>query len=190
MEKVDWVAEHLIPHEAALRQWLHKVVAWQEVEDIVQEAFCDIASLDGFGHIIDPKRYLFRVARNLVIENLRRAQVVRIDAIGGAREIELAMEDDYDSITPERIAADRAWLSRIDALIATLPARARAVFHLRKFEGLSQRDVSHRLGVSEAVVENDLTRGLRSILNGLSEEEREELSVYTKERRHVRPRKR
>lgn len=190
MAKVDWVAEHIIPHEAALRQWLHKVVAWQEVEDIVQEAFCDIASLDGFGHILDPKRYLFRVARNLVVENLRRTQVVRIDAIGGAREIELAMDEEYDALTPERIAADRAWLSRIDALIATLPSRARTVFHLRKFEGLSQRDVSRRLGVSEAVVENDLTRGLRAILNGLSEAERQELSVFTKERSHAHPRKR
>lgn len=145
----------------------------------MQEAFCDIAALDAFSHIANPKKYLFQVARNIVKGSLRRARIVRIEAIGGAQELEDALGEECDALSPERIVAYRFWLARIDALVAMLPDRAIAVFRLRKLEGLSQREVADRLGVSEAIVENDLTRGLRAILRGLGEDERAELSTMT-----------
>lgn len=179
METIDWVAVHILPHEAALRRWLGGFVEKSEIEDIVQEAFCHIAELSGVAHIQNPRRYLFQAARNIVLESFRRAQIVRIEAIGGVQELEDVLGDTYDALSPERIVAYRAWLARIDALVAKLPARAISVFKLRKVEGLSQREVAKRLGVTEAVVENDLTRGLSTILAALGEDERAELSVIT-----------
>lgn len=190
VDKIDWVADYIVPHEAQLRRWLRKFVAWSEVEDIVQEAFCDIAALDSVTHIHDPRRYLFQVARNIVKENLRRAQIVQIEAIGGVHEIEDLTNGEHDPLSPERFVADRAWLARIDALVATLPERAAKVFQLRKVQGLPQREVAESLGVTEAVVQNDLTRGFRAILRALSDDERAELSSVTKERNHGGPRKR
>lgn len=189
MERVDWVVRYILPHEAPLRRWVAKLVAWHEIEDIVQEAYCELASLDSVSHIEDPQRYLFQTTSNIVKSKMRRSQVVQIQAIGGVQEIEEAMDGNHDFLSPERIVADRLWLNRIDELVSKLPARAAEIFRLSKVEGLAQKDIARNLGVSETIVENDLTRGLRAILQALSEDERVELSGITKERNYG-PRKR
>ncbi|RZM11907.1 MAG: sigma-70 family RNA polymerase sigma factor, partial [Sphingomonas sp.] len=76
-------------------------------------------------------------------------------------------------------------LARVDALLAALPERARTAIRLRKLDGLSQRQIAERLGVTETVVENDLARGLRALLAGLSEGEREELPLRAARKRHA-----
>jgi RNA polymerase sigma factor (sigma-70 family) len=188
VDLVTWVARNILPHEPALRRWLRRSVARQDIEDVIQEAYCSIAAMDDVTHIVEPRRYFFQVARNIVLADLRRARVVQIEAIGGAAEMEQAIIGHSDELSPERIAIDRDWLARVGALLAALPERRRIVFRLRKLEGLSQREAAERLGVTEMVVENDLTRGLRSILAGLSDEERSDLSLFTKRQDHVRPR--
>ena len=57
------------------------------------------------------------------------------------------------------------------ALIAALPDRCRRIFELRKIEGVSQREIARRLGVSEHVVENESVRGLRAILAAMTEQD-------------------
>lgn len=178
-DRIEWVAHHILPHEAALRRWLSRFVAPQDVEDIVQEAYCSIAGLDVLAHIVDPKRYLFQVARNVVMANLRRARVVQIDSIGGLQEIERVIAHD-ESNNPERLAADRALLRQIDDALASMSERSRTVFRLRRLQGLSQRDVARRLGVSEAVVENELARGLKQILSSLGSSARRDVVELTK----------
>src|SRR3546814_4497698 len=76
-----------------------------------------------------------------------------------------------DEPSPGRIAAGRRELDRVRRLIEGLPVRCRRIFELRKIEGLSQREVAQRLGVAEHVVENDVTKGLKLILQELAEGE-------------------
>lgn len=187
-DRVEWVAYHILPHEAALRRWLRRFVGEQEIEDIVQEAYCNIAELEVLVHIIDPKRYLYQVARNIVMGNLRRARVVTIESIGGLQEIETLLVYTDASQSPERIAADRALLTRIGDVLTTMPERTRTIIRLRRLDGLSQREVALRMGVSEAVVENDLSRGLKQIVAQLSAPDQAELSNLTKGSAHARRR--
>ena len=86
--------------------------------------------------------------------------------------IELLGEIDSLSIVsdepgPDRRVSARQELDRLRAIVATLPAQCRQVFELRKFEGLSHREIAERMGLSEKTIENHLTRALARVTEAL-----------------------
>jgi RNA polymerase sigma factor (sigma-70 family) len=174
---IGWVGRHILPHEQQLRAWLRGAFPAIDVDDVVQESYCRIAALGRIEHIDDPRRYLFRTARNVVLEQIRRERVVSIEAASGLAELEEAPEDGG---SPERVVAGRRALDRVERLIDALPDRARQIFRLRKIEGVPQREIATRLGITETVVENEVARGLRRILDQLTEEERAEMPTRRK----------
>jgi RNA polymerase sigma factor (sigma-70 family) len=160
-----WVGREILPHEHDLRLWLsRRFMAAVEVEDIVQECYCRLAQLRDIEAIEEPRAYLFTIARRLAVEQRRRASVVRLETLD--HEIEMRTWD--ESPGPDRIAAARQELNRVRAAVATLSDRARSIFIMRKVEGLSQKEIAARLGVSEAVVENDASRSLRAVLKQIT----------------------
>ncbi|WP_281044079.1 RNA polymerase sigma factor [Sphingomonas oryzagri] len=174
---IGWVGRHILPHERQLRAWLRAAFPAIDVDDVVQESYCRIATLTRVEHIDDPRRYLFRTARNVVLEQIRRERVVSIEAASGLAELEQAPEDGG---SPERVVAGRRALERVERLIEALPDRARQVFRLRKIDGVPQREIAQRLGLTETVVENEVARGLRRILDQLTDEERAEMPTRRK----------
>ena len=81
-----WVTEHVIPHEAAVRAWLARTRASQEdIDELIQESYSRLAALESVDHIDRPDAYFFSIARNLLVRRLRRARVVPIEAIAGAK---------------------------------------------------------------------------------------------------------
>lgn len=165
-EIVAFVGGHILPHEADVRAWLRRTGSFpSDIDDIVQETYCRLAGLDSVAHIVSGRAYFFRTARNIAIERIRRARIVRIDCV---TEIDaLNVVDDEPS--PERVVAGRRELVRVQTLIEGLPERCRQIFTLRRIHGLSQREVATRLGVTENVVEAQAMRGLRLILRALTE---------------------
>jgi RNA polymerase sigma-70 factor (ECF subfamily) len=160
-----WVGSEVIPHEPAVRGWLRRMVDATEVEDVVQEAYCRIASLTDVSHIRSGRAYLFTTVRMLVIERIRRSRVVKFETI---TEIETSSIV-YDEPSPERVAAGRRELDRVTKLIEALPERCRRVFEMRKVEGLSQREVATALNLPEYTIENDVAKGLKLILHAIGE---------------------
>ena len=154
----------MLPHEGAVRAWLtRRGVSSDQIDDVIQEAYCRIAALDDVRHIDSGRRYLFQTARNIVLEQIRRARVVRIDTV---TEIDLQNIVD-DEPTPERIASGRRELQRVQALIEGLPDKCRRIFELRRIQGVSQRRIAEMLNVTENVVEAQAVRGLKLILKAL-----------------------
>ena len=165
-EIVAFVGSHILPHEADVRAWLRWAGGLAaDIDDIVQETYCRLAALETVSHIANGRAYFFRTARNITIEKIRRARVVRIDCV---TEID-ALNVVDDGPSPERVVAGRRELRRVQALVEGLPERCRQIFTLRRIHGLSQREVATRLGVTENVVEAQAARGLRLILRALSE---------------------
>src|SRR5690606_7927027 len=106
---------------------------------------------------------------------LRRSRVVSIVTVSGLADLERAMPE--DTISPERVLAGRRLLSRLEELIAGLPERGRRVIRLRKIEGLTQRENADQLGVSQPIVEEGLSRGLRRVIESMTEAEREAFPI-------------
>lgn len=161
----EWVGREILPHERDLRLWLRsRLFVADDVEDVVQECYCQLAQLKDVSHIENPRAYLFSMARNLVYRQRKRACVVRIEPLLDDTCSTLAS----DLPSPEREVAAIQELKRVREAFATLSERAQRIFVMRRIEGLSQRVIAERLGVTEAVVENDASRATRAILKLLT----------------------
>lgn len=162
-----WVGKEILPHESAVRSWLRRSLGPDELEDVIQQSYAQIASLSDVSHIRSGRAYFFATARSIVLMRLRRARIVRIDTMAELGNYDAAGEDP----SPERVAAGRSELERVRKLIEKLPERCRQIIQMRKVEGLSQREVAQKLGVTEHIVENDVAKGLKFILQSIAEGE-------------------
>jgi RNA polymerase sigma-70 factor (ECF subfamily) len=148
-----------------LRRWLQRrPVVGLEVDDVIQETYAVLATLVTVDHILSPRAYVFRTALSLVRRHLRRARIVRIDAVD---DVHLAAAP-ADTASPEQDVAARQELRFVQHALADLPPRCREVFLLRKMEGLSQREIARRVGISESTVEKHISRGLRLLLSAVA----------------------
>jgi RNA polymerase sigma factor (sigma-70 family) len=163
-ERALWLARHVLPHEPALRAWLsHKHVVGLDIDDIVQETYARLAAIDTVANVRNPKTYAFQTAHSIILTHLRRSRVVSIRAV---EDVEL-YAGPSDEASPERQLSDREELHRIAQAIAALPEKVRAVFTLRRVEGLSQREVAQKLNLSESTVEKHMGKGLRLMMDWL-----------------------
>lgn len=161
-----WLAREILPHEGDVRRWLRRsLVVSGDVDDVIQEAYCRLADLGDPARIASPRAYFFQTARSIVLEQMRRARIVRIEAV---TEID-ALRIEWDEPSPERIVGGREELDRVMQAVAALPDRCRRIFEMRRVLGLSQKDIAQRLGVTENIVENEAARGLKAVLKRLGE---------------------
>jgi RNA polymerase sigma-70 factor (ECF subfamily) len=161
---VAWVGSHVLPHEAAVRAWLRRWTGRaQDIDDVIQEAYSRLASLDSVAHIGSGRAYLFQTTRNIVLEQVRRAKIIRIDNVTDIGTLSIV-----DEAPPlDRVVAGARELQRVEQLIDQLPLKCRRVFVLRRIHGVSQREIAGMFGISESAVEKLAMRGLKLILKAL-----------------------
>ena len=144
-EVVDWMTINFLPHEAELRTMLRRVCTGPaEVDDVIQETCYRILSMPSLAHIREPKPFIFRAAKNIVIDRIRRDAVVNIEAMANLEDLEI--EDTGPS--PERVVFARAELKWVIGLVAHLPDRCKNVFRARRIHGLSQQETAETLGLT------------------------------------------
>lgn len=163
-ERSRWLAQHVLPHEHALRAWLRRrEVEGLETDDIVQETYAVLAGLASVDHIDSPRAYAFQTAQSLILRHLRRNRVVRIETLADIG----VLNPVADEPSPERRTAAREELRRVTALIDALPPKCREAFTLRKVSGLSQREIAQRMEISESTVEKHIGRALRTLMDAM-----------------------
>jgi RNA polymerase sigma factor (sigma-70 family) len=161
-DRTRWFLRNILPHEPALRGWLsRRQPIGLDADDIIQESYAILADLDQVDAIRNPRAYLFQVARSVISQHVRRARVVAIHTVGELSELERADERP----SPEQVTIDRDELRRLAEAIGAMPAKAQEAFILRRVEGLSQREISQRMAISENTVEKHISRGLRFLID-------------------------
>lgn len=161
-ERARWLARHVLPHEPALRAWLKRSRAPDlDIDDIVQETYARLVSVESVEGVRNAKTYAFQTAYSVIMTHLRRSRVVSIRAVADVDLLGAAA----DSPSPEDQVIDRDELHRLAEAIAAMPEKVRAVFSLRRVEGLSQRRVAARLSLSESTVEKHMAKGLRLLMD-------------------------
>ncbi|MDY6922867.1 MAG: sigma-70 family RNA polymerase sigma factor [Pseudomonadota bacterium] len=146
-----------MPHEPALRAWLqNRRLAGLEVDDIIQETYARLISVGSVAGVRNPKTYAFQAAYSVLMTHVRRSRVIAFQTVSDIDQLGALA----DEPSPEHRVADRDELQQLGEAIASLPARVRDVFTLRRVDGLSQREVARRLGISESTVEKHMSRGL------------------------------
>lgn len=160
-ERARWLVRNALPYEPALRVWLSsRRLPGVEIDDVIQETYARLIRAEALAEIRNPKAYMFQTAWSVIVTQMRRERVVSMQALAELDEMALTA----DQPSPEQEAADRQELLRLAEAIATLPGKVRDVFKLRRVDGLSQKEVARRLGLSESTVEKHLRRGYLLLL--------------------------
>jgi RNA polymerase sigma-70 factor, ECF subfamily len=128
-------------------------------EEIVQDVFTKI--WEGRDEI-DPeasiKSYLFKIAQNLSINNLRRKKVEsKYIEIYKLVYIEQADFSSLESLIARDLEED------INNSIAKLPQQCRKIFELSRSEGLKYREIAEIMNISIKTVEAQMSKAFRSL---------------------------
>jgi RNA polymerase sigma-70 factor (ECF subfamily) len=113
---------------------------------------------------LEIKPWLFRIARNACVDELRRRQLVRWEPLEGTRRSSgdaplapatLLSSDTHD---PEREALRSERADLVRRALRRLPNRYRTCLLMREAEGLSCEEIGNRLQLSSGAVRTTLCR--------------------------------
>ncbi len=90
------------------------------------------------------RAFLYRIARNLLIDHHRQQQTRPQSA-----PLDEALESELPD--PERAIEDSRRLARLQLLMHELPEHLRQALLWNRLDGLTQREIGERLGVSESM---------------------------------------
>ena len=157
----DIIAERFRDMRAPLLAWLRRRVPDPaEAEDLLQEAFLRVTQRAGSENIAQFEAYVYRTAQSVLADRHRRRRVRAADS-----HVPLHADDHVEpGAGPERTLLAQERLRQVAAVLMELPDRERAVFVLRRIEGLRYREIALRLNVSVSAVEKDMARAVEHLL--------------------------
>ena len=126
-----------------------------DAEDLTQEVFVRVfRSLDSYmpGTF---EGWLHRITTNLFLDQARRKQKIRFDALSDERASRLASS----AATPDAAYADRMFDDDIESALATLPPDFRAAVVLCDVEGLTYEEIAEILDAKLGTVRSRIHRG-------------------------------
>lgn len=132
--------------------------SWDDTQEILQELFVRVwqhrASIQSERSF---SAYLYRIAANLIADHFKK--ISRNQQL--ADRLWLAVSQEYDTETLRlQTLADQELIRTIEKL----PSQRRTVFILCKFEGKSYKEVSTMLEISEAAVNDHITKANKFLL--------------------------
>lgn len=153
-------------NESLIRFLTLRLHSRQEAREVAQEAYVRLLQLENTDVASFVRAYLFRIAGNLAIDRLRRRATE-----SRFREAE-PFPDLFDRPPdPEALAVERERVQQIRGFLDELPDAVRESFLMFRVEDMDQESIARRLGVSDRMVRNHITRALlycRLRLDGLA----------------------
>jgi RNA polymerase sigma-70 factor (ECF subfamily) len=155
--RARWLAVNVVPHEKGIRAWLGRRTHDLEIDDIIQEMYARLASVEDVESVRNPRQYAAQTAISIALNLARHARVVPM--------IPMAEFEDQGFVSPEpspeRAVNSIEELRELENVLQELPLLCRTAFLLRRVEGLSQREVAEKLGISVKTVEKYMARSVR-----------------------------
>jgi RNA polymerase sigma factor (sigma-70 family) len=153
------ILEAYLENELALKRFLRRFIKSREgADDLAQEAFLRAFAAESERLIVSPKAFLFKVARNLALNELAKQSSMAIEPLGDFEGLDV-LEDSSQAAVDDAVDG-RERIRVLARAIAALPPQCAKVFILRKMQGLSQKEIAARLNISVRTVENHVALGL------------------------------
>lgn len=134
----------------------------EEAEEVVQDVLLKIwqnrGKIEKSGFL---EGYIFKITKNLLLNKIRTKSRKIIPTQ------ELPMEMIGDASTDQSILLEdmQNFLSRA---IEGMPPKRQAIFKLSRIEGLSNKKIAKKLGLSEKTVENQIGRAIKYLRSYMS----------------------
>jgi len=140
-------------------------------QDIVQEVFVKVWEKRFEIETINLEAFLFKLVRNRCIDYIKYLKVVN------NRMQEMQLSSKYEELYRIDFVGDEPYVlieqelkQKIEKTIESLPDRCREVFILSRMNGLKNKEIAEKLGISIKNVERHLTRALQTFRANFSEE--------------------
>ena len=145
------------------KRLLGNIIKLVKSEDLAAELLQDVfVKLWCNRHQIDPGQsfssYLFRIAQNQVCDFFRKAsrnKKLQEAIIAGSIANYVHIEENF---------CNKEDVRYLHQLVNSLPPRRRTIFQLIKMEGLSYEEVSVRLNISKATINDHIVKATKYIL--------------------------
>lgn len=144
----------------ALAQTRSRTIA----QDVVQDTFLSLwdsrRNIDEQGNV---QAYLFMIARHKMVDIFRR-QVKQVDYDGY-----MELHPQTSSLTtPEEYVNLEEFKYSVNRVKSLLSPREREIYELSREYGLTVKQISEKLGISQQTVKNYITSGLKTMRSKLS----------------------
>ena len=137
--------------KARLSRFLVSMVPPRDVEDIIQETYVRMCKVENKTLIKDSESFMFRTARNLALDYLKRAETRLTSDVDDVDEILL---EEYDP-TFGQIASDEEF-GLFCAAIRELPKQSQRAFILKKVYGYSLKEIMLEMDLGQPTVESHI----------------------------------
>ena len=124
-------------------------------EDLVQESFsklwenCAKTSLD------KAKSFLFTVANNLFLNNVKHQKIVL--------KFENRGHTEKDNLDPQYLLEEKEFKARLEQAISDLPELQRVVFLMNRIDKKKYREIADELNISVKAVEKRMHNALKTL---------------------------
>ena len=125
--------------------------------DVVQESYARVLAVEQSQAVAEPRALLFQTARNVMVDQYRRAQVRGNESLDLLDEADLPTAPAAEA--PESAAASAQAVAAYMAIIEALPPRCREAFILHVFDDLPYAQIAARMGTSVSMIEKHIARG-------------------------------
>lgn len=125
-------------------------------EDLTSSVFEKAWSSRGNFHGGSVQAWLYRIARNVLIDHWRKKQDLPMDDAD-------SLNEESDGLSLSEILDQNIMLKRLQQALDTLPDDMRSVVNLRFIEGLSCKQVAKKLDLGESNVRVIQYRALRKL---------------------------
>ena len=144
-------------HENALKKYISRFfLPSHEIDDICQETFLRSFESNIQNEIQQPKSFMYRVAKNLIMSQYRRSSYKLTDYIDDVSEelVPINTTDIENDIDAQRK------LGVFCESIASLPEQSRKILIMRKVYGFSIKEISRRLNMPTSTINYNIAKGM------------------------------
>jgi RNA polymerase sigma factor (sigma-70 family) len=160
------IVQAYFEHKSELRRFIVARYGEDHADDLMQDLYVKVFGLETIGVIRNLTAYLYRLALNLTHDAYRQRS--RAQARDGAwrmvHHTKMGGEDVADLPPMEEALMARHRLALLLEAVKALPPKTQEVFRLHKFEGLTQAQTAHTLGMSQRMVEKRMRAALNLLL--------------------------
>ncbi len=163
-KKDKFLSDLVAQHGNSLEKFLaRKLNSPEDAAEVAQEAFLRMHRMQRPENLDNARAFLFQVANNLAIDQLRR-RTLHFRFLNSEKSL-LEGSEPLDSnaiaASPEQILSARQKLSRIYQAVDELPFKVKQAFLLHRHRGLSYQEIANEMEVSVSSVEKYILAALK-----------------------------